>query len=186
MRIAAIDIGRRNFAIRGELITKDRCKPLIYTLVDFDEKVINRDFLTKITDFLDENDWNDYDVVCIEGQVGYIKNLGASAITNIKIQQFLESYFFLKYRHLAIHIVAPNSKYPRSLKGLSDSVRKRGAVKIVKGIFEKRGDHRSLDVLERAKRKADDLADTLLLILSYARKNSEDFPYIMEDPEDFY
>lgn len=186
MRIAAIDIGRRNFAIRAERIKENVCKPLIYSLIDFEQKVIDRQFLGKITDYLDEYDWSLFDLICIEGQVGYVKNFGASAITNLKIQQFLESYFFIKYRDVEVFIVPPNSKYPKCLKGLSESVRKRGAVKIAKNIFTERGDTKSLALLEASKRKADDLADTLLLILAYARKNADLFPRPMEDPGDYY
>ena len=36
MRIAAIDVGRRNFAVRAERITKNGCEPLIFDLVDFE------------------------------------------------------------------------------------------------------------------------------------------------------
>jgi len=186
MRIAAIDVGRRNFAVRAELIDEKGCKPLIYDLVDFEQKVIDRQFLSKITDYLDEYDWSVYDVICIEGQVAYVKNYGASAITNMKIQQFLESYFFIKYRDVEVCIIPPNSKYPKCLKGLSDSVRKRGAITIAKNIFENRGDTKSLKVLEKAKRKADDLSDTLLLILAYTKKEPNRFSRNMENPEDYY
>jgi len=186
MRIAAIDVGRKNFAVRAESINQKRCKALIYDLIDFEEKIINIDFLTKITNYLEEYDWSTFDVICIEGQIGYIKNLGASAIVNIKIQQFLESYFFLKYRNIKVVIIHPNSKYPKCLKGLKDSVRKRGAITIAKNIFKDRGDEASLKVLDQSKRKADDLADTLLLILAYAKKNPELFPREMEIPDNFY
>lgn len=186
MKIAAIDVGRRNFAVRAERITKNGCEPLIYDLVDFEQKVINRQFLGKITDYLDEYDWSIFDVICIEGQVAYVKSYGASAITNMKIQQFLESYFFIKYREVEVCIIPPNSKYPKCLKGLSDSVRKRGAITIAKNIFSDRQDTKSLKVLEKAKRKADDLSDTLLLILAYAKKVSDLFPRIMENPENYY
>lgn len=186
LRIVAIDVGRKNFSVRAEKITENGCKVLIYDLIDFEEKVINRDFLSKITDYLDEYDWSIFDVICIEGQIGYIRGMGTSAITNIKIQQFLESYFFIKYRKVEVVIIAPNSKYPSELKGQTDTVRKKGAVKIARNIFLHRDDQSSLKLLDEAKKKADDLSDTLLIILSYAKKVPEKFPRIMELPGDYY
>lgn len=185
MKVCAIDIGTVNFALRAEKITRDKIKPLHFDLVDIGEKVINREFLTSITSYLDTIDFSNYDVIFIEGQIGYMKTMGASAITNIKVQQFLESYFFIKYNELEVVIIPPNSKYPKRLKGETKHYRKTETVKIVKRILDDRGDTGSLEVMKKAGKKADDLADTIMLILAAYKKYPNLFPMELEDVNDY-
>lgn len=173
MKVVAFDVGKLHLAVRGEEILEKKVEPLIFELSSFETKIVDRTFLKRLSKFLDSFDFSTYDLIIIEGQMTYMGFGRGHSPTNTKIQHFLESYFVIQYPKIEVEIVQAKSKYPKELKGKTDQIRKGWASRQVRKLFEIRNDQASLEVLKEAEffEKSDDLADTVLLIFSYFRKN---------------
>lgn len=145
----------------------------VFELKSFENKKIDIIFITKLNQYLDEFDWGIMSYILIEGQIGLLHGMGGSSVTNVKIQQHLQTYFSIKCPQIPVHIVSANSKYPAEMKGKSatKTQRKKWGVKKSKEIFRERGDEQSLQIIEKSD-KQDDLADTLLIILSFFKRHS--------------
>jgi hypothetical protein len=171
-RIVAFDIALRNFAVRAEEHIGEEITPLIFELMDFEAKSVDRSFLEQVVDYLDTKDWSIYDVIVIEAQIAFIKGFGGAALNNMKIQQLLETYFYCRHPTIKVVLMQPKMKYPKEIWGMAGHKKKTWASNRAKEIFEERQDTRSLKVLAEAKKvkKADDLADCLLLINAYLQR----------------
>ena len=189
-RVAGFDLALKHFAVRGEHWSEEGVQPLIFELVNFELKSVNRELLMTIVEYLDRFDWSEYDCVVIEGQIAFIRGFGGAAIANAKIQQILETYFYCRYPQVEVVIIPSKAKYPKGVSGQTDAKRKKWAIERMTTIFESRGDTESLKVMEEAERlrkkkidpnsKADDLADACLLIIAHLRK-LKNFPFQVEE-----
>ena len=202
--VAAFDIAALNLAIRGERIDENGVHPLIFEVISMQSKKVDREFITKLADYLDLRDWSIYNLVLLEGQLAYMGRFGrGGSPTNAKIQQFLEAYFLLKYRQIQVEIVPAKSKYPEGIRGkgtipespqfpekmwgkeASDARRKTWSIWRITQIFDQREDEASLKVLAKAKKrkqKTDDLTDCCLLVFSYFQNHKIKLPYKLETP----
>jgi len=183
-KVISFDLAPLHLAVRGEKISSTKVKPLIYELISFESKKIDRTFLERLCSYLDTIDFSVYDLVLIEGQMAYMGFRKGMSPGNSKIQHFFEAYFLIKYPKLATEIVSASSKYPDFLRGkkATDYQRKKWGVERVRKLFEFREDLKSLEILDDAqtRKKADDLADTVLLIFAFFRKKNPT-NYLFED-----
>lgn len=185
VKVLSFDIGTVNLAVRGEKITSTKVIPLIYELINIGTKKLGVETWDQLTAFFDEEiKITGYDYILIEGQLGYVAHTSSSAVPNVKMQVFLETYFRLRYPEIPIHIVSPLLKYPKEMRGKKANIRKRWAVERMTEVYTDRNDEKSLAVLQEARKvkKADDLADASLLILAFFKRRINLLPKILEIP----
>lgn len=187
MRICAIDIGHRNFAlcieefelpiIKGEDII-NQGQIIKFEKRDFGERkkteIEDRRILIACSDFLDEiiDDLNECDVIIIEKQIGFTgpKKMGKSNPFAQKIEHHVYSYFTFMFREfkyygtfMAKHKTQVLGAPPKQTK----PERKKWCIEKGCEILANRGDSETLLIIKNNKSKADDLCDTFCMIQAW-------------------
>lgn len=176
--VASIDVGYRNFCVCAEEIIipldsrKDVClqgNMLFHHNEDFGKLAKNnneaeRQLFIDISDWLEvQSDiWDRCDIILIEQQLKCNKMAP-------RIQQHVQSWFYLKYRDRKIVEAFSSTHKTQVLKApkkMTKPERKKWAVEKARQILTQRGDSLGLQTLSETK-KADDLGDTLLMIQAW-------------------
>lgn len=171
--VVSIDPATKNFAMRIEIRNKDKVTPLVFIKTSFltessDEEGKVNILYASISTFL-----NKYFEYYMKSSYIIIERQPPINYKSVRISQHLISYFLLILRDSALNPVIVEvdphlkAKMLNGPKGIGKRELKKWSRNTAREISTIRGDLFSLDVMNKAKGKEDDLADTICQIEAF-------------------